>query len=148
MLASDDASCMVRAATPGDLSLVIATWQRCFGTAFWGDKRQRLGTFKRGHRLAIALAVNASRLLVACDPMAPHVLVGWACGGPRMLHYVYVKDEFRGDGVCRCLLDALGCADGDVTVTHWASAMDRWRKVRRVSFDPYALVFPYASEES
>lgn len=131
---------ILRQATAADLDLIVGTWQHSYGAAFWGDKKVRMGDFKRGHKKVIAKCVDQWPVICAVAAAAPHVILGWACGGAGLLHYVYVKDRFRGDGICRRLTQELGCDSGPVTVTHFTSPMERWRKVRPVRFNPYLVV--------
>jgi GNAT superfamily N-acetyltransferase len=52
-------------------------------------------------------------------------LLGWAAGGDRLLHYVYVKQPYRGEGVAEALVIALG---GPTKVTHWTRGAALHRK--------------------
>lgn len=130
---------IIRVAGEADLGLIMDTWQRCYGSPFWGDEAVRMGDFKRGHRRVIAKCLE-DPALVAAYAEAPHVVVGWACGRYQRLHWVYVKKEFRGDGICHRLLRELGCGEGPLDTTHYSSAVERWRKTRPVRFDPYLLI--------
>lgn len=44
---------------------------------------------------------------VACHRAMPEVVHGWICGDPfeRVCHFLYVKDEFRGRGIARSLIE-------------------------------------------
>lgn len=128
----------IRRATEADVGIIVASWQQgCYGSEFWGDKAVRLGDFKRGHRRVIARCL-LDACIVACDEIDPRVVIGWACGAPGVLHYVYVKRKFRGDGIARALLDAIGAGEGPLTVTHMTGAIRRWN--RPVEFNPYLVI--------
>lgn len=45
--------------------------------------------------------------LVAVDEADPDAIIGYVCAAPPVLHHVYVRAEFRGQGVARKLFEAL-----------------------------------------
>ena len=130
----------IRPADPGDIDLIVSTWRFCYGSPVWGDRNVRMGDFKNGHRAVMARALESGQALVVADNASPGTVLGWAVGGPGLLHYVYVKKEFRGDGLCRELTKALGCEEGPVTVTHLTKPIEKWRAKREVRFNPYLLI--------
>lgn len=69
-----------------------------------------LDTFFRCQKAAIEMALAGGEVLVACDPDPEHakrVALGWICfKRPNVLHYVYVKEGWKGVGLGRALFDA------------------------------------------
>lgn len=99
----------VRAACEGDLDWLLSTWRDSYRGAGevqgmpWPLYREAIR--RRSERLLRAVGG-----VVACDPEDVTNLVGWACGDAKLLHYVYVRHQpsFRGMGVARALVAALG----------------------------------------
>jgi len=59
-------------------------------------------TLRCAERLTMAQPV-----LVATLDQAPDVVLGWACGGPGVLHYCYVRQPARRNGIASALLQTL-----------------------------------------
>lgn len=112
----------LRPSSPDDLAFLAETWKRsalgskvggvpsCAVLSLYGD-RLAYGVTWRARRL---LALHGAR--VACDPEAPGVVLGWACvatprvgppATPPLILWVYVRDDFRGQGIARALLEDL-----------------------------------------
>ena len=59
-------------------------------------------------RVVAAWLAEGARLLVSVPEADDDAVVGWACGTGKVLHYVYVRSEFRASGVARALVAELG----------------------------------------
>ena len=94
-----------------DVSFVFDTWLRSYGQNR-PNPWQRLDfhRFMKGHRAIIdsLLARPSTRLRVACANDAEHVILGWACSEPGVLHYMYVKRKFRQKGVASAMVEDAG----------------------------------------
>lgn len=89
----------IRNATPQDGGFIADSWLRSYSSAYH-VKKVPAEVYWRRHRDVIADLVSRSVVRVACDPADPWTIWGWVCGevqgGTIVLHYVYVKDVFRG----------------------------------------------------
>ena len=61
-------------------------------------------------------------------------LLGWAAGSAMLLHYVYVKQPYRGEGVAEALVVALG---GPTKTTHWTRGAARHKKRGSYEYQPH-----------
>jgi GNAT superfamily N-acetyltransferase len=64
-------------------------------------------TYYATHHPAFARLLRSSVVAVAVVADDPDVFLGWACGAPGLLHYVYVKSACRGSGVAGELVRAV-----------------------------------------
>ena len=121
----------IRKARPDDQAYIASTWLRSMthGRATATDAERRAAIDK-------VLDHNITRVLVACDPKAEHRIRGWLCYAPlivaRVVHYLYVRDGWRKQGIARALMEhAKLLDDRPLLYTHkgpdWASLTTRWR---------------------
>jgi len=76
--------------------------------------------FLRGHKKLVRdiLARPDTALLVACHPDDPDTILGWACTGPDVVFYVFVKRDVRRVGVASSLLAPYVESPREVVYTH------------------------------
>lgn len=124
---SDDLEIDIRLATSKDMAeLVIPSWLQSYARSlvaklmradsrygmgrdlYWSSQRKRIETI---------LSSQTTRVLVAS---ISGINVGWACEDRRnnTLHYVYVKDNFRRQGVGRKLVGWINETKDLVRLTH------------------------------
>lgn len=93
-----------RAATPDDLRFILSSWVRAFA---WQRKTPE-GMTPRHYRAALRATIGdilrrpTTRVAVACNPHNHNLVWGWAAfedGPTPVLHFVYVKELFRGLGI-------------------------------------------------
>lgn len=144
---------------PGEYEFIVSTWMR----SFWESQRVSNiphGEYVRYQRRLIDRIIgtgfgDCATPRVACDPADPTVIWGWACGakdGPDLvLHYAYVKKDFRRQGIFKALVDGLARAVPRVVVlTHlppptdhgqgqtWLVArVQREIDAKRILYNPY-----------
>ena len=64
-------------------------------------------TFYRTHHPEVTRLVERNRLAFATLDADPDAYLGWACGAPGVLHYVYVKHAYRECGLGNLLVAAV-----------------------------------------
>lgn len=92
-----------------------------------------------------------SQCLVACNPDDINQIQGFAIGLPPkdgvfVLHFVYVRPEFRQMGLCREMCAAMGydASQHELVATHWSKDAEKIdRKGRPIVHLPWALYLPY-----
>ena len=135
---------VIRAMEDGDLPLVYDSWLK----SLRHDQKHRKGDaalvrdadYYRWQRDAIDDIMVQSPVWVACDPEDEGNVMGWACGMEPVLHYVYVKELFRGHGVARALIAKvreLGSGDEPLIVTHLTAPALQWRERHPIRYNPY-----------
>jgi GNAT superfamily N-acetyltransferase len=139
---------ILRKAVPGDLVFVASSWLRSYATSdtarlvtphdVWA-RGEASAEYWNGQRALIAwlLEQGMATVLVADDE---GMLQGWACASGHVLHYVYVRQSARMQGLARQLVTALGIAKNpEVRYTHRSRGVEQKRLPPRWRFDPYAL---------
>lgn len=107
---------MVRKPLPADTARILREWLTSF-------KRSRYAgcvpndRYKQIYADCIRqLLERGATLLVACNAAAPEIILGFVCTEhtPRdkIVHYVFVREQYRQCGVGRMLLDAAGILKG------------------------------------
>lgn len=146
----------IRAAEKDDQKFVVQTWLESMEKSMEGAHlrvalseyahlldpgRTRPNAYWPIYRLAIGacLARPTTQLLVASFSEDPYTLVGWACGEPEhnLLHFVYVRKDWWGNGLANALVLGMGYQDPENLVyTQLAPGIEPkrvprgWRKDR------------------
>lgn len=72
---------------------------------------------------------------MVCSPTKESATLGYACGQPCRLDYVYLAHELRGLGLARTLIARVtGTTEGVCIATHRFCGR---RKASRFAFNPY-----------
>lgn len=136
---SENLPIAVRLARPADLAFIRNSWLRSYhehgplnhvpNDVFFADA---------GHWGVVDRCLRGSATLVAYPLHDSDSILGWACAGPSVLHYTYVKAPFRRLGIARALLEM---APGPLaTCTHWTPVIRDWaNRGRAYTFNPYLL---------
>lgn len=92
------------------------------------------------------LASPQSICIAACNIDDTDQIFGYVLSerlaGQRVIHWIYVKHDFRGNGIARALevaaLESLG--QGPVFFTHRTKSVERLADARRYTYHPYLLM--------
>lgn len=107
---------LIRKPGTGDQGYVASTWVESLSKADHNANRAGLGFL-----VDQMLDHEGVRVLVACEPGAQTVILGWLCWSPvkavRLVHYAYVRATMRNRGIASALLNEAGIADADRTLT-------------------------------
>jgi GNAT superfamily N-acetyltransferase len=133
----------IRPGLPEDFELVGDSWRRSFSDTFEARAPQ-LSDYIGAQRQAVAQCLRTSAVAVAYSVEEPDEAMGWICyRPPSVVHYVYVKRDYRGRGIGRELWShATSAANGRVWVTHrtpylaWLSPLAKPRFCPVLIFDP------------
>jgi hypothetical protein len=117
-------------------SWLVSLWETST-MLHWLEKKRVL----RHWHSQLERLVSRQSVRIACSPERESLILGWVCSEGEMLHYAYVKELYREQGVCRDLLAAVGhpwrctawtpCADR--LVTHYPKLRYQpWRLTRRL----------------
>lgn len=132
-LLTDSSTLLVRAAVPGDLNFILATWLRSFRFDSWAAYNLRGPVyFKNQERLIrdILGRPNVVAMVGALDDQ-PDAVLGYVVVEPTCIHFAYTKGAWRRMGVSRTLLLATGLFDSldGVEVSHATDRPDGdWSK--------------------
>ena len=110
---------------------VLTTWLRSYESSEWARSMGR-GVFHHHHHAI------AERLLRSCEltlaTSADGVYLGWSLRAPSLLHYVYVKQQFRRLGI------GLAMISGMEPGYRYSHRTSDWRKFERDNvYNPYLI---------
>lgn len=110
----------LRPAEPGDRGYVLQTWLESYRRSPWAQQLPDFAYWSKfGHVGLVEEMAYQSLVTVMCLPETPSWIYGWCCAsdGPAepQLHYVFVRHEFRRQGIGRLLWEAAG---RPIRITH------------------------------
>jgi hypothetical protein len=90
---------------------------------------------------------QTARVVIACDREKPWYIYGYCVAEtpsddhvPLVVHYTFVKNPFRRQGIATEMLKAHGWyRDRIIVATHWNYYLKDIRKVVRLRFNPWLL---------
>lgn len=89
----------IRAATPDEIKFIRNSWFRSMKQHSDLGRLIRPDLFSQGANELIDKLTTLWLPVVACLPAVPEEVLGWACRSVPAVHYVYVKHDFRRQGV-------------------------------------------------
>ena len=131
----------IRQARESDLALVYKTWIDTYAESNFARKvRRALYPVRQRNLINQILARPTTHVLVACVPDDEETLLGWAVlETPNVIHYAFMKKDFRRFGIAEDLCRAAGDA---ILFSHRTPFGECFiRSFRRSVYDPYAAFF-------
>lgn len=105
-----------------DGNFVFHSWGNSYRDAAlgaWGDI-PKATYYKRVRGRIEALIKRGAELKIACDPDDANIILGWMCAEAPVLHYAYVKEAYRRQGIALSLLAACELSSPRVIpCSHW-----------------------------
>lgn len=140
-------------AATNDLQFVRSAWLKSYASsefarwhtpkATW-EKNQASDDYYDGQRGVIEALLGRAKVLVNEDEAEGlQYLTGFLVYEPLTVHYVYVRQSARGQGIARALIDAAGIPrDGSLAVryTHRARGIESSRLPRGWSFRLFPIM--------
>lgn len=142
----------IRDIREGDLPFVFQTWLKSFKTDSHFAHRIRDTVYFPNHHLIVEILLERATTLVACLEDDEDVILGYLTferdlRGMPVLHYAFVKEAWRRNGVARSLYAASGLP-ADLESVHLSHANRFWFSTRdRPGLEdqfPGAIYNPYA----
>jgi hypothetical protein len=126
----------VRDMVDTDVSFVYSSWLKSLRPH---SKVLKYLFFLGQHRLIESLLARPGVSVgVICLDESPEVILGWICHEFGIVHYLYVKSEFRRLGLANKMLQDRKLTDDGVAYTHHTPAVQFFNKINAV-YDPYLL---------
>lgn len=129
----------VRPATEADQGRIYSDWLH----SHWDTAKGRMPktVYMSGQHRLIEDLLKKSMCVVACTEEAPDHIIGWASGerrnGIAVLHYVYVKKEYRMLGFGRRLVDFITEDCSGRQHTHETKPAEAFIRSLGSTFNPY-----------
>lgn len=141
---------VVREAVESDHACVYATWLNSLKHNSQFAARISNGIYFAQQHAVIERLLKRSRTLVATIEEDPSVILGWCCYEPAsdelgivipaVIHYVYVKPNFRRSGVASKLLDQVTLAGSMYTHETYPVTSFLKSKTKKMVYNPYAAM--------
>jgi GNAT superfamily N-acetyltransferase len=143
---------LIRPFREDDAGFVLSSWLKSYATSAWAksvtdqalwDKRRASTLYWNGHHALVSAILRRPGTLisVAAWEEDADVLAGWMCQERRhdavLLHYLYVRERFRRNGIATELAKAL---PERVLYTHRSRVVSRLPLPPHWAFDPYVLM--------
>ena len=104
---SDSLPVAVRRANQSDMRFVTSSWLKSFRDGYFANTVGNTTYYPQQHKVLEQL-IPRSTVIMAVSSEDPDHIFGWICysklSGFLCLHYIYVKQPFRGHGLARRLL--------------------------------------------
>lgn len=124
-----------------DRSFILRSWIRCHRRNHSGISDEDY--FYGQTHLIYALSGN-SKIVIACDAAKPEFILGFACGRMAtngrdiIMHYVYVKEAYRKNGVARDLVSHIGYRGlGRIIATAWSRTILNMSQNKPIEYNPF-----------
>lgn len=130
---------LIREFKPEDVNFIISCWVKSSYKSSTGYK-ERLGVYHRGIDSLIKKKYDRKELLayVACMEDDPDLLLGFVVIGMDMsLHYVYVKEAFKRQGIGTKLLDHVFKSRKEIKASFWTKDIKYIQKIYKVEYDRF-----------
>lgn len=131
----------VRAVHTTDFGFIMHSWLRSYKTMSEIVKRVRDESFYKNHQIILKDIFQSptNEILVAHLKDEPDIIIGYLVfGKEQLIHYVYVKSEFRNLGIAKRLLNSANLDVEAATFTHWTEMVHRYlEKHPNLIYDPY-----------
>jgi GNAT superfamily N-acetyltransferase len=124
---------VTRAMLAGDESFIYSTWLRglYYGNSFYGAIEKQI--FFKSYSPVVAKLLNLATVRVACLETDPDVILGYAIISGSTLHWCFVKQAWRRQGIAKQLLAGSEIA----AVSHLTKPGDAIRKSKQWLFNPF-----------
>lgn len=94
---------VLRPMVPGDRNCVLDSWLRSHHRRWFGSHLSDRA-YSRGQRNLVEALLARCAVLVAAFDEDPDTILGWSCTSTCVVHYVWVRHEFRRRGIASQLL--------------------------------------------
>lgn len=128
----------IRPAVEDDYGYIHSTWMNSFARP--AGMSAELYRTRQPELIKKLIASDSSKLMVACSEDVESTIFGWVCAeaGRNFIHYGYVRDSLRNQGIARSLVHAaLGDYPKRIYVTH--RFMNGKEGRHRFIYNPYLL---------
>lgn len=138
----------IRLGKPDDMPFIYSSWLKSYKQSFAAKDITNSVYYYHHHKLIENIVDDGGKVLVACDPTDDQVIYGYFIYTllPKFavpcLHYVYVKQPFRGLGVAKAMLTESKIDTSKLSVcTHMSGIGKLAAEKYNFVYNPY-IVYP------
>jgi len=134
----------IRPAQPDDIPFIYSVWLRSYRHDSPITRYIKQETFFKEHqRLLDRLMLRQSvKVTICCSESDPALIFGFmAYETPNIIHFIYVKKPFRGEGFAKLLIKSQGIVLEQCQTTHLTyGLLDMWKENKTsIPYNPYLL---------
>ncbi len=112
----------IRPLLPGDYNFVLSSFAHSFKSSKYAGTCPAHEWHSQAKLIVDSLLARGAEVPVLCNTEDPDQILGWAMferadSGVPVVHYVYIKDDFRNDGLARYLVGEIA-GDQRFAYTH------------------------------
>jgi len=110
---------VIRQATQSDLNFITSNWLKQYRGSIFARNMSKDIYFKNYNKILNQRLIDSVNIVV-CDKEDPYVIHGFASvERPNIIHYIFVKNHFRGYGVGkRLFVESLRILDNPSDIIH------------------------------
>jgi GNAT superfamily N-acetyltransferase len=133
---------LLRAPKSSDLNFIYSTWLNNYRSdSEIGKSIKKSIYFAEYYGVLDAIfECKQTKVLIACLPEETNVILGFLVGADKILHYIFVKEDFRRNGIGRSLFE--NCfpeGGGAVEFTHRTTSTHRLAEKLSLTYNPFLL---------
>lgn len=131
---------ILREPKDSDLSFIYATWLNSYHYDSWTKQIQK-SVFFENYKLVIDEILLNSKIKIACLPIDHDIILGYLVyDEPNILHYCFVKNDFRQFGIANSLIAESLSVKASITITHRTKTLlSIIRAKQNITFNPFKL---------
>lgn len=139
-----DVPIQLRPANQEDVPFIFSSWLKSYKYAPWCRNLTNTVYYAEHHKV-IERLLKTNDVIIACNPEDPSQIYGFVCAGTVdgifCLHYMYVKQSFRGLGIGKTLLNAFQHDPSTAAVyTHHTRIAEKQAAKYNFVYHPYILI--------
>jgi hypothetical protein len=141
-----NANVVIRPFQPAeDTNFILSSWLRSYRLSSQFAHRITDAIFYHYHQLIVQRILTRSKILIACLPDDPSVIIGYLVyeqyAEQPLIQYAYVKKPFRNEGVLTSLIEAAEIdLEQPAQFSHMTEASEAIaRHFPKLTYNPYLI---------
>lgn len=141
----DQIEISIRDFNSNDLNFILSKWLKNYKFSSRFTKKIKADIFYKWHHMIVQniLGRGTASVLIANPTDEPDVNLGFICfeqSDSKIIHYIFVKPEFRNFGIGKRLYLAAMGDNSTGYFTHWTYPVDTLElKIPNLTYDPYRI---------
>lgn len=136
---------VIRELTTEDYPIIFNSWLKSYSKDYVKHKGVPSQIYYQGQHLLIERLLFDGTTLVAVDSEDPNIVLGYCVGTKAddtyIVHYVYVKKDFRGMGIASSILKYAGVTkNSNIVYTHYTPSGAALASKFNAIYHPYILM--------
>jgi GNAT superfamily N-acetyltransferase len=135
---------VIRDSVPSDLDFIYNSWLTNYQATSFFAKKIKKHTFMKFHPVLLNALMNRPDVVVKIAGDDEFSIYGWLVAEKHndeyIVHYCYIRPEFRLLGIAKELLASLAIQQEHIECTHWTPVMNEIQaKDDRFQYCPYKI---------